>query len=259
LPVAFHTSGRLFTGYLKADYVFNGATFEAGTLIRFNEDGRVQSGTLKADTAFGARTFLKGPIEFYPNGAVQRGLVGAGFTDDNLTIPLNAQITLAGNGRVTGISPTVNPPRYRLLGRTVRGDAGLAFDGNPGLYRLISSSAGEQMLIARFVAKRSQLGTPFAIVPVVVPVGTNFRLSTVDPAQIAGGQTNDIWVPERFAFNGWEFGTNPRLFVRDMRLVGIQVTQNLTIGGHAFRAGRMVLFDDNGRIIPPAELEEIPT
>lgn len=259
-PVTFYNSGYLHSGVLKTDYTQNGLTYEAGSTIRFYEDGRIRDGVLKTDGTVGPRTFLKGPISFHPHGAVASGLLASGYTDANLVLPLDATVALDFDGRVTGFSPVVNVPKYSFMGRSLREGATVQFDRVAGIYRLISGRVAEPTLVARFATRRNRFGQPVEQLPVVVPAGAAFRLHMADPTATGGNQVSDTWsLPGRFIFNDWDFGAQPMfLRVRDMRLVGVHVTQAMTVGGHQFTAGSLIQFDENGRIIPPGELEQFP-
>lgn len=259
-PVTFYTSGHLAGGVLKYDYGVNGLIFEAASTITFYEDGRVKDGMLKVDGVVGGRTFLKGPISFYATGAVASGILAAGYTDSNLVLPLNSIVGLDADGRIGGFTPVVNVPKYAFMGRSLRSTATTQFDRVAGVYRLVAGRVAEPTLVARFVTKRNRLGMPVSQIPLVVPPDTNFRLNMTDPTATGGNQVSDIWsLPSRFIFNGWDFGSNPAfLRIRDMRLSGVAVSTAVTVGGLQFPAGSVIQFDDNGRIIPPSELEPFP-
>jgi hypothetical protein len=251
-PITFYKSGNLEKGILKSDYQVKELTFEAGTELTFYEDGGVSSGYIKSEVKINNLTFIKGLIQFHPNGIIMLGQVKAGSNDANLVLPVDSGVNFDVNGKVLSLTPRQSNLIYRLLGRSVFEKSEVFFDSKQNLYKLWRGSAGAPQLIARLATQRNSFGHPTAALPVVVPAFSSFQLLTINPAYASGQQTYDNWkYAGPFQINGYNFGNNPFLFVKDMRLVGVQITQALTIGGYQYQPQSVVLLNDVGKVIAP--------
>lgn len=241
--IALYNSGHLRAAHLKADYVKNGITFEAGSIITFEANGTVLSGTIKDEVAIGKMIFIRGLTTFYADGSIRTGRVKAGSIDANLIIPVDSEVTLDSFGKVANVSSGV---KHRLLGMTVRGITALLFNRIENTYSLSIGNVGEAQLIAFLPTQRTEV-TIITAIPVVVPSGAQF-----DYRSASSGRDGDIWIyPGNFQINNYNFGVTPQLHIKDFKLVGITIQQPLVIGNHQFQAGQKVRLDDVGKVLPP--------
>lgn len=248
--VSFADSGKVFNGTLKADYIRNGITYSADTLVWFFENGTVARGTLKGTLKVGDIIFEPAFIEYYPSGKIKTGTVKEGTTIDNLVVPLRSVLTLGENGRVMKVAPvaqnTVNS--YRVIHRTLRGmDFYVSWNSDTLQYELVNAVFAVPELVARIPTQwtSGSLPVPSDGVPVVVPAGSSF-------SRFEDGKTF-FWVvstPGNFLLNGMNFGPGPVLRVRDMQLLSIQVKQAVTINNVTYPPGSSVVFDAAGRPAP---------
>jgi hypothetical protein len=242
IPIYLYGSGRLRAGTLKNDYVRDSYIFTAKTNIAFYEDAKVQSGTSKADIAAGPFVFAPGVITFHPNGKVQTGILKSLATDANLSIPANCKVTLSADGKVVSIDGN-GSPAYMILGRNVRGSVGVVFD--TGAYRMTYGVHVAPQLVARLITKTDVMGS-HADIPVVVPSLSQMDVRIGTPS----AETYDRWTPPTFVLKGMDFGIEPTLFIRDMRLVLVQIHQSRTINGRTFNAQDYIWLTEAGDIIP---------
>jgi hypothetical protein len=248
--VAFADSGKVFSGTLKADYVRNGITYSADTVIWFFDNGTVSRGTLKSSLKANDILFEAAFVEFYPTGKVKSGTVKEATIVDNLVIPLRSLLTLDENSRVIKVAPvapnTVNG--YRVLHRTLRGmDFFVSWNPETFQYDLVSAVFAVPQLVARIPTEwtSGSLPVPAEGVAVVVPSGSSV-------SRFEDGKTWfwTVATPGNFLLNGMNFGQGPVLRVRDMQLLSIQVKQAVTIGTIAYPPGSSVVFDAAGRPAP---------
>lgn len=241
----FYNSGNLQSAFLKADYQRNGITFEAGSKITFAQDSSVLAGMIKQDISIGTLTFIRGDATFYLDGSIQSGTVKAGSKDANLIIPADSKVVLNNLGKVFKV---IGGLKYQLLGKTLRGETTLFFHQRESTYSLYNGSAGEPQLIALLPTQRTAVRIITAI-PVIVPVGARFEYK-----QSPQGSNNEIWTYPgygNFVLNNYNFGLAPQLHIKDFKLIGVTVSQSLTIGGILFNEGEMARLDDVGKVLPP--------
>jgi hypothetical protein len=253
-PVQFYRMGYLAKGTLKSDYAVGGLTYQAGTEISFYQGGQVLSGTLKDDAAIGDFSYAKGAIRFHPNGSVASALVKTSFTHRNLVVTLaGSRVELNEQGRVASIAPPQGTPVYRLLGQSLKQPVELAFDERAGVYKLFRGYLAAPTLVAHIAPKRDNLGGPTVSEAFLVPADTTFQLLLNNPVYSAGQQSHDSYnYPGRLVIGGVDFGSNyPSVNVRDMRIVSVQIRQDLTIQGRQYKANDVVLFDQYGRVTHP--------
>lgn len=244
IPVGFYSSGRLHYGTLKADYQRDGMVFQSGTGINFFEDGGVLTATLKGDASSNGFTFAAGGIRFFPDGRVNSGTLKSAAMAQNLALQARFGIMLDQAGRVTQVDGG-GLPKYPLLGRTLRGSAGVVFDPGSNLYQLASGTVAEPQLIARLIIRDSN-GQRIPV-PVLMPAFSTFRLRANDQS----GNWYDWWVPPAgFQLAGHNFGHTPMVLIRDMRVLGVQIKQPLTIAGRQYNAGDTVWLNDAGDPLP---------
>jgi hypothetical protein len=243
-PITMFASGRLMNGVLKTDYHRDGLTFSSASNINFYEDGRVRSGTIKTDIAIGPFTFAAGALSFHPNGRVNVGVLRTAATDANLSIPANSTVTFTAEGKVGSVSNISVP--YVLMGRSIRGNASLDFD--PGGYRLRTAVFFQPQIVARLITSPDVFGSSISV-PVVVPALSQMDIRT----GTTSGEAYDRWIPvgpSTFVLNGMDFGVEPVLFIRDMRLVRVQIRQNRVIAGRSFNASDYVWLTEAGTLVP---------
>ena len=251
-PVQFYNSGRFSRGTLKSDFSLGSATYAAGTDLFFYEDGTVLSGTLRDDAPIRDVGFAKGLVQFHPNGAVASGSVKPPFTQKNLQVAFPAVVEFSPQGRVLRVGATQGVS-FRLLGRTLRQSATLAYNEREDGYRLVDGTVGAPTIVAHVVTKRNALGIPIAGEAVIMPADSTFALFMNDPVFGQGQQPFDRYIPPgRFIINGIDFGGNlPRVHVRDMRVLSVQIQQDMVIQGRQYRVNDVVLLDPFGRVAHP--------
>lgn len=252
-PVLFYNSGRLGKGTLKNDYTVNGLVFAAGTDVNFYEHGSVSRGTLKNDAQYKSISIRKGMITLYQDGSILSCVVNVPFTDRNLTISTAGSfVQFDREGRVVSVDND-NTMSYPLLGRTVFRQAELVLNLAKTEYILFSGTLALPTLVAVIPTKRNTFGHPIQGETVVVPAQSNFKIFTTNPIYSEGQQNADTYsVPGSLTISGNNFGSNyPMLLVRDMRVVGVQIRQDLMIQGRQYKANDVVVFDAFGRVSHP--------
>lgn len=253
--VEFHNVGTFSKGILKTDYVRNGLTYKTGTLIEFFTDGRVAAGTLAAGTALPGReniVLVPGFIRFHANGGIQSAPLKAGSRDLNVVLPVDMNVGFTPDGLFTTMSPISNAfLTYFFDNRTLRngGAVEFAYDRQQGRYFMTRGTVGASQIVSSLVTARSALGIPTTVVPVVVPPVSTFTLSSRNPIYSDNPQY-DYWYYEgTFTINGYNFGSRPRLYIKESRLFAVQISQALTIDGVQYPSNAVISLNDVGKII----------
>jgi hypothetical protein len=239
-------SGWVNSGLLKADYIHGAYVFAAGTAIEFYDNGEVLSGTTKNEVTSGNFVFPAGKLTFHSSGRISSGVVKAGGGDADILLPVQGVVSLDADGRVTVFNPSSSAP-YRLLDHTLMMTVGLTYDRSAQRYLLKSGKVVNPQIVARFnKPNASGLGTP---TPIIVPAGSSFQFHNREgsPPEEFSAQ----WFVTGFTLNGINFGPTPSVWIRDMKLVYVQVSTAVVIDGVQYRAGERVQFDLGGRIVKP--------
>lgn len=253
--VKVYGSGRLESGVLKEDFQAGAALLSSGTKVTFYEDNRVLSGTLKNDTDIGGLKFLGGSaISFLQNGRVSGGTAKAGGTPDNanLLFPIDVNVAFDINSHVTLLTARAGPGQaMSLLGMQVYDNIEVRFDEQAKRYRLFSGRNVRPQIVA-FAMTYSRSANPQSVEPIIAPAGSYFLLMASNP-ESQGGQANfDTWkVPGKFVLRDLDFGSYAILLVRDMRLIGVQVLQDIVISGKQYKVYDVIMLDPSGHIISP--------
>lgn len=250
-PVSFYKSGRVSAGTLKKDFRSGPYVFQANSVIAFYEDGSVSSGVLAQPATDGRYSFVAGKITFHPNGTVSFAKTPAGLTDENLVVPVAANVGFDADGRISAFGTDV-PQNVTVLNRSVATGNGISFsyDKVGKRYFLLKGVVGDPQLIARVVTKFNPVGLPEAVLPIVAPYATGFSLFVPDATQAGGGRVHERWVlPNSFNLNGKNFGNGPTLLVRDMQLVGVQLAQAIVIDGIQYKAADVINLNIRGQIV----------
>lgn len=250
--VSFYRSGHVEYGTLGKEFRHGPFTFAPQTRIDFFEDGSVSAGVLLTQVTVGKFTFSPGAVTFHANGQIESASVLKEAVDENLVIPVPARVFFDSNGRIESFSGSTQYS-VRVLGRSVRGNAGTVFfyDAEANRYLLESGTTAEPQLVARVVTEYSP-SRPVSVVPITVPQDTGFRLPVKDANFYGGQATYERWALKNssFSLGDMNFGTGPTLLIRDMRLEAVQVVQAVTINGTEYRAGDVIKLDERGRIVP---------
>jgi hypothetical protein len=246
--LSFYPTGELLSGFLKADYVdLKGASYPMGSSISFFRDGTVSLGTLKNPYRSGNFEYAPGPVEFWQGGLVRKGRAN-NPAHQNIAYAGQADITVNKDGTLSTIQAVSGPP-LRLLNRTLQLQAVLQFDEASKAYRLVKGiTSGNDVLVALFPTSRpSSNQLAGTAIPVIVPKSTTFELPEFNGKNYEAWRVNNQGLP--FSFNGWNFGTNPVLIVRDMQLIGVQVSQAVKLGEYQYQPLDIVYFDATGKIV----------
>lgn len=244
---------KLATLAKNANYELNEFTFAADTEISFHRDGTVRSGYLKDEVTINDLTFQAGKkIAFHTNGRISDGHVKKGGVPNgkNLVLPVNMSLRFDEHGYVSSLE-SLNVGN--VLGVTSVSTIFVRFDHKSDEYKLIKGVAGVAQLVAVLPTKYDKNGELSGVVPVVAPSGSGY---TFDKNELTP-QSNpvDRWfVPSSagpISINGYDFGFQPVLHIRNRTLVGVYVRKAITLDGHKFPKDFTVRFDRNGKVVKP--------
>lgn len=255
-PITFQRDGSIGRATLKTDFVRDGLTYQAGSVIEFFSDGRVSRGQLAAAAPFGPDQqwqLLPGPIQFYPNGGLQSANMKAGSRDANVELPVDMSVNLTIDRRFGAMSPLSSAGlQYRFWGRTLRNGQAVTFvyDRIAERYVMTRGMAGAPQLAGTLVTGRDAFRLPTTVVPIVVPTLSTFNFHSRNIDYAANASDYDEWYYEGvFTINGYNFGLRPRLYFVDSRLARIQLSQSITIDGVAYVSGAVISLNDVGKIV----------
>lgn len=237
--------GRVTEGVLKADYQRGPYIFSANNVIRFDAVGNVIGGTLKNAVTVGNFTLRPGQISFHSNGQINTALIKAGGGNHNLLIPVDGTITFSKRGIIGSFDPR-SSESYRIFDRSLTTGVTFAFDEENQRYTLSRGTVAQPQLVARTVLKRDESGIPSESIPVIMPANTSFAFWP-DGSNLP--EFYSTWYPRSFVLGGVHFGPTPQVWIRDFKVVFVQVSQDVLIDGVTYSAGSKVVLDDAGRPI----------
>lgn len=252
--VLFYETGYLRQATLKDDFVSGEFTFEAGTEISFFEDGSIQTGYVKNDTEISNLVFIKGSkITFQSNGKVKAGNVRSGGRPDekNLVLPIDMYVQFDNSGHVVSLR-TLSVRDFKILDLSCASELSVVYDEIKQEYLKFKGTISKPQLVAVLTKSVNNFGQPIEVEPLIAPALSTFTLYIDNPIYAGGTQTYDYWkVNGSFTANGYNLGSNPQLIVRDMKLHGVQIFQDMILDGHKFKARDVITFNNAGKVNEP--------
>ncbi len=251
--VFLYDTGHMKNARLKEDHAVNGVVFERGKDIAFYQNGSVWRGALRDEATIHDINFVKGSIiEFYPSGIVKKGTAKAGGNPGglNLVLPIDMVLSFDRNGHVNSVS-TDTVSSFNILGMPCTRKVRVIYDESTKKYKLFSGIVSKPIVIAALPTSMDNMGSPTSAEPIVAPTSSSFQLYLDNPVYASGQQSYDSWkTNKRIVINNYSFD-GPKLFVRDMRLVGVQVYKKTVLDGYEFKPLDVVTFNNIGKVNPP--------